>query len=164
MTALVVTPPMFRFKPARAKKPSVFIGGSIEMGSAPDWQAPMIEALMPVASVIYNPRRPDWNPDWDQKIDHPEFNVQVNWEMDMIEKADMVVFYFAPGTKSPITLLELGFVAGFRRYASHVCCPEGFWRKGNVDIVCERNSIETYPSLDTFTSAIVAECLKYPAR
>ncbi len=123
------------------RKPSVFLGGSIEMGAAPDWQAAMIRDLAPVTSVIYNPRRDDWNSSWEQSIDNPDFNVQVNWEMDMIEEAEIVILYFAPETKSPITLLELGFVAGWRPIATRVCCPTGFWRKGNVDIVCERNGI-----------------------
>lgn len=158
MSALIVTPPTFRFKPASATLPTVFLGGSIEMGSAPDWQAGMIKELEPVTSVIYNPRRADWNSDWEQSIDNPDFNVQVNWEMDMIEKAEIVILYFAPETKSPITLLELGFVSGWRSSAAHVCCPEGFWRKGNVDIVCERNRVKNYPTLEALTQGVIADC------
>lgn len=40
--------------------------------------------------------------------------------------ADTVVIYFDPKTLSPITLMELGIVS------------EGFWRKGNVDILVSR--------------------------
>ena len=31
-----------------------------------------------------------------------------------------------------------------------VCCPEGFWRRGNVEIVCERYDIPLYESLEDF--------------
>ena len=58
------------------------------------------------------------------------------------------VLYFDPKTKSPITLLEMGLHATDERVV--VCCPEGFFRKGNVDIVCKRYDIkmtETYDEL-----------------
>ena len=151
MPALVVTPPHVRFKPALDISPSVFLAGSIEMGLAEDWQARAIEVLHAYASVIYNPRRADWDSSWVQSIDNPQFTGQVNWELDMIAKADHVLFYFDPQTKAPITLMELGLCTGRGRSIS-VCCPEGFWRKGNVDIVCEREGFITYPSLERMLS------------
>jgi hypothetical protein len=148
MTALIVQPPIYRFKPPRTKAPSVFLAGSIEMGAAEDWQPVVITELESVTSVIFNPRRDDWNPEWEQKIDCPEFNCQVNWELDMIDKADIIVFHFDPNTKSPITLMELGIVAANRRgFGTYVSCPNGFYRKGNVDIVCERYGIPMFDNL-----------------
>jgi hypothetical protein len=44
-----------------------------------------------------------------------------------------------------------------------VCCPNGFWRKGNVEIVCERFSIPFYESLDDLVEDIkenLSEILK----
>lgn len=43
-------------------------------------------------------------------------------------------------------MLELGL---FAQYGSKliVCCPDGFYRKGNIDIVCERYKITQVPSL-----------------
>ncbi len=142
MSALIVTPPIYRYKPRGAEKLSVFLAGSIEMGVARDWQTEMIERIEDHASVIYNPRRADWNSSWVQSIEHADFNVQVNWELEMIEEADIVVIYFEESTKSPITLMELGFVAATKPENVIVCCPEDFWRKGNVDIMCERQGIE----------------------
>lgn len=52
--------------------------------------------------------------------------------------------FFDPGTKAPISLLELGLYAGSGRLV--VCCPEGYWRRGNVQIVCARFGI---PVLET---------------
>ena len=69
----------------------------------------------------------------------------MEWELKGLETADVVAFYFAPGTKSPITLLELGLLAKSKNVIA--CCPEGFWRKGNVDIVCERFGISTVEDL-----------------
>ena len=56
------------------------------------------------------------------------------------------MMYFDPSTKSPISLLELGLFA--RTGKTIVVCPDGFWRKGNVDIVCERYGVKVAHSLE----------------
>lgn len=128
--------------------PSYFLAGSIEMGAAENWQEKVCKAINSKRIVIYNPRRKSWDSSWKQEITNPVFKQQVEWEMDMLTLADIRLFYFAPGTKSPITLLELGLIADFHKDTTLVCCPQGFWRKGNVDIVCERYQIEQVPTLD----------------
>jgi hypothetical protein len=148
MTAIVKYPPCFFQKPVHAHLPSFFLAGTIDMGHSVDWQAYSIDTLSEHASVIYNPRRANWDSSWTQEIDSPEFNVQVNWELDHIEKADYVLMYFAPNSQSPITLLELGIVAAKYPNKLLVSCPDGFWRKGNVDIVCNRYGVRTYETLD----------------
>ena len=77
---------------------------------------------------------------------NPHFKEQVNWELDALEQADWIIFYFDKHTKSPITLLELGLFATSKKLL--VCCPEGYWKKGNVDIVCQRNQIPQVKDLD----------------
>lgn len=125
----------------------IFLAGSIEMGVAIDWQKQVESALNGKDCVILNPRREDWNPEWVQSIDHPEFAEQVTWEMDGIESADLVLFYFEPGTKSPISLMELGWASGLGKKVV-VFCPDGFWRKGNVDIICMRHGVQMVDSFD----------------
>ena len=61
--------------------------------------------------------------------------------------------YVAPATKSPVTLLELGLFARSGRLA--VCCPDGYWRKGNVEIVCARYGVPMLESLDGLISYIL---------
>jgi len=129
---------------------NVFLAGSIEMGVAEDWQTRVgkaLNALEPIGHV-YNPRRDDWDSSWTQHIDNPQFNEQVNWEVDHIEKSNIIFMYFDPATKSPISLLELGYILGLqktyqginahRRPEIIVSCPDGFWRQGNVEIMCAR--------------------------
>lgn len=60
--------------------------------------------------------------------------------------------YFAPGSQSPISLLEFGLYA--RTNKLMVICPDGFWRKGNVDIMSERYQVETFESLDAMKVAL----------
>ena len=112
---------------------SIFLAGSIEMGVAEQWQAKVEKAFADVNCTIFNPRRDDWDSSWVQTKDNPQFREQVEWELSAMTTADIIPVYFDPTTKSPITLLELGLFHD----KMIVCCPEGFWRKGNVDIVCE---------------------------
>jgi hypothetical protein len=125
----------------------VFLAGSIEMGKADQWQERIADALSDTGHlVILNPRRDDWDDSWEQRADNPQFFEQVSWELDMLDAADIVVMYLAPGTKSPVSLLELGLCA--RSGKLMVCCPEGFWRRGNVEMVCQRHQIPLFDTLD----------------
>lgn len=114
----------------------LFLAGSIEMGKAEKWQDKVVRLLKDTDWTILNPRRDDWDSSWVQSKDNSQFRQQVEWELDAQEMADMILMYFDPATKSPITLLELGLFARSSRLI--VVCPKGFYRKGNVDIVCER--------------------------
>ena len=136
-------------------KDSIFLAGSIEMGTAENWQDQIVRELKDVNNlVIYNPRRDDWDPSWEQKIDNPQFYDQVTWELHHLEKATVIPIYFSPGTKAPITLLEFGLFASSGKLI--VCCPEGFWRKGNVDIVCRRNNIQQVDTINGLVEATKA--------
>ena len=126
--------------------PTVFLAGSIEMGRAEDWQSYVSQALQDIPITVLNPRRDDWDPTWEQTIANPQFRQQVEWELSAQELATTIAMYFDPSTKSPITLLELGLFA--RSGKLTVCCPDGFWRQGNVDIVCERYRISMVNTLD----------------
>lgn len=130
----------------------VFLAGSIEMGEAELWQDKVVTALADTDTIVLNPRRDDFDPTWTQGWENPNFVEQVNWEMDALEVADVIVFYFDPNTKSPITLMELGLYA--KKGNVIVCCPNGFWRKGNVDILCKRYKLPTADSLEMMTKML----------
>lgn len=132
---------------------TVFLAGSIEMGKAEKWQANIEHEFSKFDNVcIFNPRRDDWNSGWKQEITNPQFNQQVNWELDALEKADLIVFYFSPETQSPITLIELGLFARSGKLV--VCCPNGFWRKGNIDIVCEKYNVPQVNSIEELVNHV----------
>lgn len=131
---------------------SLFLAGSIEMGRAINWQAEVENALQALNILIFNPRRDDWDETWEQHRDNPQFREQVTWELTAQEQADLIAMYFAPDTKSPITLLELGLFAQSGKLL--VCCPDGFWRKGNVDIVCQRYGVPLIEDLVTLIETV----------
>ncbi len=118
---------------------SVFLAGSIDMGRAGPWQAEVEGELADLPVAILNPRRDEWDASWEQSIDNPRFREQVEWELDAQERASVIAMYFVPGTQAPITLLELGLFAQTGRLV--VCCPPGFWRRGNIQVVCRRYKV-----------------------
>jgi hypothetical protein len=153
MNSVVCYPPLRRWKKPGNVELSVFLAGTIEMGNSHDWQQEMIDTIQDRASVIYNPRRAEWDASWVQSIHAVPFNNQVNWELDFIEAADRVYMFLDPASKSVISMLELGFLAAYAPDKLWVCCPDGFWRKGNVEIVCNRYGIKLYESFNVFKNA-----------
>jgi hypothetical protein len=148
--------------PVEPQQRALFLAGSIDLGVAPDWQSMLAAALHDVPRLlILNPRRDQWEGVWEQSSGDPNFRGQVEWELEGLESADVIAYHFAPGSKAPVTMCELGLHA--RSGKAVVCCPDGFWRKGNVDIVCARYGIEQVDDLDAL-AAVVRRRLGEPAK
>jgi len=81
------------------------------MGNSADWQERVLRALEDVEGIALNPRRWDWDASWVQTFESADFRRQVEWELEGMEAADLIVMHFDPATKSPVTLLELGLWA-----------------------------------------------------
>ncbi len=135
-------------------KKKIFLAGSIEMGRAVEWQKRVVEDLEDVDVVLLNPRRRDWDSSWEHSINHLQFRQQVEWELQALDDSDIIVMYFDPETKSPITLMELGIHAATNPGKVIVCCPDGFWRKGNIDIVCARYGVAQVEDLNDLIFAL----------
>ena len=148
------------FKPTdKVKKVnSIFLAGTIDMGNSEDWQAELEGTLKHYDVDVFNPRRDDWDSSWVQRKDNEQFNHQVTWELSCLEKADLIIMYFGPDSKSPISLLELGL---FHKKNMIVYCPLEFYRSGNVDIVCERYGIRMFTDKMKFHLAIQYELERY---
>lgn len=127
----------------------VFLGGSIDMGKSEDWQAKLEKELSDQDIIILNPRRENWNKDWKPISSDSNFRKQVEWELEALEASDVIIIYFASGSQSPISLLEYGLYARTNKLL--IVCPEGFWRKGNVDIVAEKYNIDVFETLEEMT-------------
>lgn len=137
------------------RQKAVFLAGSIDMGAAPNWQEWMEQALSQMSEVVVlNPRRDDWDSTWVQRKSHPQFREQVEWELDALERCDLIAMNFSAGSYAPITLLELGLNATAAKII--VCCPDGYQRKGNVEIVCERKGIQMVETLPALVGAVAA--------
>jgi hypothetical protein len=82
-------------------KKSIFLAGGIT--GCPDWQKKVVEKIKDLDIVIYNPRRADFD-----VSDPNDSKVQIEWEHEMLKKADVISFWFCKETIQPITLYELG--------------------------------------------------------
>lgn len=124
--------------------PNLFLAGSIEMGKAEEWQNRVCEELSDFANV-YNPRRDDWDSSWTD--DNPELTWQIKWEQYNLITCEYTLFYFSPGTLSPITLLELGQELERKKFVL-VVCPDGYERQKNVEITCAIHGVSITKDLD----------------
>ena len=130
--------------------PKIFLAGTIDQGNSEDWQARVANDLSEHEGVLLNPRRDDWDSSWECTLDNPEFVEQVGWEQDGLQDSDLIVFYFASDSKSPITLLELGVCLGHNNNSTLVvCCPSDFYRAGNVEYMCSRFGIRMVNDYDS---------------
>jgi len=130
----------------KSQKPVIFLAGSIEMGEAEDWQKKITTNFERFQGTLLNPRREHWEPHWKQTITNPEFKQQVEWEYSGLDKSDYIIMYFAPDSKSPISLLELGLFSGSHKIIC--CCPPKFWRRGNVEFICHKFKIPLVNNLN----------------
>lgn len=127
---------------------TVFLAGSIEQGIAEEWQDRFVKEFEHLEITFLNPRRDNWDKSWSQSPDNPEFNYQVCWELSGLEISDYIVMYIDPKTTSPITLLEYGLCA--KENKLFLCCPEGFYRRGNMQITSKFYSIPFYDTYKEF--------------
>jgi hypothetical protein len=148
----VIKPPSPR---KDVQSPSIFLAGSIEMGSAEDWQTKVEKHFEAYVGTIFNPRRDDWDKSWAQTVSNPEFKGQVTWEWKGLEEADYILMHFDPDTKAIISFGE--FARHFDSGKIFVSCPKGWWRRGNVEVLCDLAGIPVYESLEEATAALTKE-------
>lgn len=143
----VILPPSRVFAPAG--NISVFLAGSIDMGAALNWQELLCKTYYNSSAVtLYNPRRDDWDSSWTQSLQCAQFVEQVNWELDCIDRADFVFMHITAESKAPISLLEFGHITAKSPEKLIISVEPGFWRRGNIEVVCNRLGIELHESLD----------------
>jgi hypothetical protein len=131
----------------------IFLGGSIEMGKAPDWQAAFADKIASLPVAAFNPRRIRWDDSLEQDIKNKALLHQIHWEMTNLDRADLIILYLHPNTISPVSLMELG------RYSQSgkviVCCPEGYHRRGNVQYLCEKDNVLLLDDFDELVETAI---------
>lgn len=135
------------------ERPRIFLAGVIDMGTAREWQQELAEMLESAPGTLLNPRRSDWDSSWKQEMSTPQFRQQVEWELQGQEDADLTIVYFDADSAAPISLLELGLLIG-RKAPCIVCRAPGFYRTGNLDIICTRYNVPWVDSLPLLVQKI----------
>jgi hypothetical protein len=143
----------------------VFLGGSIDMGAARDWQSEVIQRAYDFENrdiTFYNPRR-NGVFSGEQSIHNDAFATQVNWEMDRIQKCDIFLMFITAESKAPISLGEFYFALGnfldtdipvADKTRIVVGVEPGFWRRGNIEVMCDRFSVPLLDNLDDVVYAL----------
>lgn len=87
----------------KAEKPSLFLAGGIT--NCPDWQSEMVNKLDSNGFniAVFNPRRKNY-----PKEDPNAEKEQITWEYSRLREAQVLLFWFSPGSENPIVLFELG--------------------------------------------------------
>lgn len=126
----------------------IFLAGTIDMGNSRDWQTGAFEyfSSLPGKYILFNPRQDSWDGSKPGEMDY-----QVNWELEHLEQADIIIMYIIGSSKSPITLLEMGLHA--RSGKLIVACEPDFYRYDNVRITCAYYGIPLYSSLEELLKA-----------
>jgi hypothetical protein len=127
---------------------TIFLAGSIDNNKAEEWQKKIVDSVINKPFIFFNPRRDDWDSSWTQEITDKRFKEQVEWELEALEVADYIIMYFDPKTKSPISMIEFGLHAKEKKLI--VVCPDGFWKKGNIDITSDFYGVLQLDSIDDF--------------
>lgn len=133
----------------------VFLGGTIDMADAHDWRRLAQHFLVGAGAWVYNPRPDTWDPVSVMSSQDPIFSGQVAWDLAALSACQVALFYFAPGSVSPISLFELGTCVG--RTHVVVCCPDGYTRQAYVEVACQTFSVPCFKDLD----AALRSCLDY---
>lgn len=122
------------------------MAGSIDEGRSRPWQDGLAAMLADLPGTLCSPRRYDWDASWDTSENSAVFAEQVAWELRGIERADIVLVHFEPGSLSPVSLLELGLLLG-RGASVVISCPPGFARRGNVVLTARHLGLPVHDSL-----------------
>ncbi|CAM1505835.1 Fc.00g114720.m01.CDS01 [Cosmosporella sp. VM-42] len=113
---------------------TIFLAGTTTDTGDGDWREFLMDALSDFPITFFDPKRNDWDSTWKEDLSDERWAEQVQWEMDMQAKADVVVFFFHSATLAPVSMLELGLCAE----RAVVCALDGYSKRGNVQAVCER--------------------------
>lgn len=139
---LVIGPP----DPVDVPGKRVFLGGAIDMGAAPNWQADVVRALAGWDDlVLLNPRRPDF--------DVSTLDEQIRWELRALEAADLILMWFPARTSAPISLLETGL--HLRSGKLLLGADETYSRRRNLEITAEVYGTPLRSRLDQLVEEVV---------
>lgn len=144
---------------------SIFLAGTTEFAA---WRRTFLDALGVLhragetppphpSATVYDPFQPNWTGDWREDLGDACFRAQAEWELEKQEQAAVVVVFFDERAKSPVSLLELGLCA--RSGKAVVGCQRGYWKRGNVQAVCQRYGVPMADDLDGLVK-LVADKLK----
>lgn len=133
---------------------SVVLAGTTAAVDNGDWRENLSALLSNYPVTIFNPNRPDWDSTWREDMSFGPYREQVLWELDKQVGADLDVVYLHPATLAPISLLEFGLSAQVPGKVIAIA-PEGYSKRANVQIVCQKFGIEFLDTMDRVHEMVI---------
>lgn len=134
----------------RLNEKIIFLSGSTENSDKDSWQDKLLKELEDLNVTMLNPYRADYN-----SLSDSELTKQIEWELDGLERADIVAIYFDSSTKAAITLLELGLSAKNKTVV--IFCEGKFWKHKEVTVVAKKYKLSVFDNYDNFVKKIKHE-------
>lgn len=122
----------------------VFLAGSIDNRYFGNWRKTIIEEIGD-SNIILDPTNTNHD-----KLSDEEMKLHIQWELDALSKADIILLNFLSDSKSPISLVELGLYVASNKLI--VICPKEFYKSKYVYTLCEKYNT---PIFDTINKALV---------
>ncbi|KAF2270342.1 hypothetical protein CC78DRAFT_451341, partial [Lojkania enalia] len=91
--------------------------------------------LSDLSITIFDQRSSDWHQTQRLGNSHTSSKKYLSWKLACLEEADVIALYLQPVLISSSDMLELRIYSSSGKLV--VCCPEGLWRRGDVEIVCQ---------------------------
>lgn len=124
----------------------LFLAGAIDMGAAEDWQAEVILKMEHQPNlVILNPRRAQFTAD--------TLDGQIRWELDALEKADVILMWLPSSSKAPISLFEAGLY--WKSGKLIIGAGPEFYRRRNLEITAHRYGVGLHDRLGTAAGEVL---------
>ena len=118
----------------------LFLAGSMNNNSTNNWRNKIIKIL----GNSFNYLDPT-NSNHD-KLDKQQMKTHVEWELNAMEMADIILLNFLPKALSPISLVELGMYVASKKLI--VVCPKEFYKSSYVNTLCEKYNTPIFLKMD----------------
>ncbi|MCH2032625.1 MAG: nucleoside 2-deoxyribosyltransferase domain-containing protein [Tenacibaculum sp.] len=116
-----------------------FLAGSIDFKESTSWRD-LVVSKSSKNTIFFDPTREDHD-----TLGNQEMVCHIQWELEALEIADMIILNFLPDAKSPISLVELGLYMRLNKLI--VVCPKGFYQYRYVSTICDKYNTPIYHNL-----------------
>lgn len=116
-----------------------FLAGSIDFKESTSWRDLVVSGNSK-NTIFFDPTREDHD-----TLGNQEMMSHIQWELEALELADMIILNFLPEAKSPISLVEFGLYLKSNKLI--VVCPKEFYQYRYVSAICDKYNTPIYHNL-----------------
>ena len=118
----------------------IFLAGSIDNRYFGNWRKKVIEEIGD-NNIILDPTNTNHD-----KLSDEEMKLHIQWELDALNMADIILLNFLPNATSPISLVELGMYITSGKLI--VICPKEFYKNNYVTTLCKKYNVPIFLSME----------------